>query len=68
MISSMLIDPKTVGAGGGRPPREDFSLEAPVTFPCVRKLYLENRIMDPVTVLAAISGLGRLPCAAYVMS
>ena len=52
VIGSMLIGPKTVGLVL-QP--EDFSLEATRNlFRAFRKLYLENRIMDPVTVLAAI--------------
>lgn len=55
VIGSMLIDPKTVGLVVAELSEEDFSLEATRNlFRAFRKLYLENRIMDPVTVLAAI--------------
>lgn len=55
VIGSMLIDPKTVGLVVAELSEEDFSLEATRNlFRVFRKLYLENRIMDPVTVLAAI--------------
>ena len=56
VIGSMLIDPKTVGLVVAELSEEDFSLEATRNlFRAFRKLYLENRIMDPVTVLAAMS-------------
>ena len=55
VIGSMLIDPKTVGLVVAELSEDDFSLEITRTlFRAFRKLYLGNRIMDPVTVLAAI--------------
>ena len=54
VIGSMLIDDKTVGLVVSELSEDDFQLEAcRVLFRAFRALYLQDAVMDPVSVLAA---------------
>ena len=55
VIGSMLIDPKTVGLVVSELSDQDFTLDQTrAMFRAFKKLYLENRVIDPVTVLAEV--------------
>lgn len=68
VIGSMLIDDKTVGLAVSELSEDDFRLEAcRVLFRAFRALYLQDAVMDPVSVLAAAGREGDESMRRYVM-
>ena len=68
VIGSMLLDDETVGLAVSELSEDDFSLEAcRILFRAFRTLYLQDAVMDPVSVLAAAGREGDESMRRYMM-